>query len=83
MAVVGSILKVKGRSNDTPDRDPIPGIAPTRSPIIAPTSADVRFGRLRAVSNPLNSKRIFSIVNLISVYNLNYLTFNTKLNVLS
>lgn len=49
MAVVGFILKVSGSNKATPVRDPIPGIAPTSKPTMAPNKAEVRFGRLQAV----------------------------------
>ena len=49
MAVVGFILKVSGSSKATPLRDPIPGIAPTSKPTMAPNKAEVKFGSVHAV----------------------------------
>ena len=49
MAVVGFILKVSGSNRATPLRDPIPGIAPTSKPMMAPNKAEAKFGRLVAV----------------------------------
>ena len=45
IAVVGFILKVRGSSKATPERDPIPGIAPTTSPMMAPKIAEIRLSK--------------------------------------
>ena len=60
-AVVGSILKVKGSRSATPDNYPIPGIAPTIRPMMAPAVAAKRFWVLIAVASPPSNKLKFSI----------------------
>ena len=50
--VVGFILKVIGSNRETPAAAPIPGIAPTIMPRIAPTSAAVAFPKVKATEKP-------------------------------
>src|SRR5262245_57307849 len=52
MAVVGSILKVSGRSRAIVAGGPRPGSTPTIVPKNTPTKHQKRFAGLRAIENP-------------------------------